>query len=520
MKVIWLSIIAVLHGLWDSLSVCRAVHLFIQSTKIRKVFLFCTTVNVVFFMGTIKFLQRIAFPFVHYLFRGLPGAQLVTRIYFLLNISPGFGVLLFRSLVVYPLYIFTLLLNSIGYMEIAESALSILEKEKTEKCFPSSSSPSDASSNHLLKSLPPPHEAPPVKKMLQAAVLLKDRPVFKNAFNVTLFSRTKTFHLSSKVRLPNHPPPEEPSAAPSPEDDIMGGIAIDDSLDITSPISKAQDKFISPEDNSSPFEAHTTQPRLTDETHNASCAMPRPSGDAGDTGVNWNTDKDICSHNKSKPKIESFGFLADTFLSFVLPCVWALESIWFDSIPVVGPFIYWIYSTLLWAHYSFEYRWRSTGLNTEEKLLELETCWLYYLGFGAPYSLIAYFSPIFLDAGVLSLVFPISILTAMCATPRKLNVKLLRPNITSESHADDYHSEGVTQSEETNPEERSSASADRWRSSPTEKVPAVFGCCYGPLKRTKKCVCLVVSTILTSVNFFFRACKVLLFTAPKWVLCH
>jgi len=119
-------------------------------------------------------------------------------------------------------------------------------------------------------------------------------------------------------------------------------------------------------------------------------------------------------------KIDSSKWLrsaTEGVIRVLLTYVWWVETLLVAPIPVIGPLVYWPSFAWLMAYYSFEYRWQYLGYSTLDRIYEIETNWPYYLGFGAPYCIIAALCPQFIDWGVLAFIFPLSILTSIRASP-------------------------------------------------------------------------------------------------------
>ncbi|KDO27425.1 hypothetical protein SPRG_07013 [Saprolegnia parasitica CBS 223.65] len=76
-------------------------------------------------------------------------------------------------------------------------------------------------------------------------------------------------------------------------------------------------------------------------------------------------------------------------------------------VPVVGPFLSFVYLSWLYALYCFEYKWSLHGWGLEKRLAIMEQHWAYFAGFGCPFTLATFFAPNFISKGLFAVFFPV-----------------------------------------------------------------------------------------------------------------
>eukprot|EP00160_Parvularia_atlantis_P000452 Unigene10369_Nuclearia_a/m.31685 Unigene10369_Nuclearia_a/g.31685 ORF Unigene10369_Nuclearia_a/g.31685 Unigene10369_Nuclearia_a/m.31685 type:complete len:142 (-) Unigene10369_Nuclearia_a:66-491(-) len=86
-------------------------------------------------------------------------------------------------------------------------------------------------------------------------------------------------------------------------------------------------------------------------------------------------------------------------------------------IPVIGPWLSFVFISWLYAFYCFEYKWINKGWDLETRLDYFEHHWAYLAGFGAPFAMFTIYFPQFVSGGVFALLFPMYIIMAMATTP-------------------------------------------------------------------------------------------------------
>ncbi|KAL6046054.1 Etoposide induced 2.4 mRNA [Balamuthia mandrillaris] len=86
-------------------------------------------------------------------------------------------------------------------------------------------------------------------------------------------------------------------------------------------------------------------------------------------------------------------------------------------IPFVGAPVYFLSLCWLYSAYCFEYKWNYRAWGLTRKLKYFETRWLYFIGFGAPMTLISFFFDYITSYALISLLFPVFIPIAMYGMP-------------------------------------------------------------------------------------------------------
>merc|ERR1719478_1629390 len=89
----------------------------------------------------------------------------------------------------------------------------------------------------------------------------------------------------------------------------------------------------------------------------------------------------------------------------------------FGVVPYVGTPMAIVLSCFIYAFYSFEYKWALEGVPLTERMEQLETNWVFLLGFGLPFTLATYSFSFFVSGGLYALLFPVNILLATITTP-------------------------------------------------------------------------------------------------------
>jgi len=129
--------------------------------------------------------------------------------------------------------------------------------------------------------------------------------------------------------------------------------------------------------------------------------------------------------------------IADVLVSLVVQLFFIGQSWIVTFIPMkyVGKALSVVHMCLLYALYSFEYKWFNMGWELHKRLTYIEYNWPYFLGFGLPLALLTELPKSFILSGcVFSTLFPLFILSGNEAVPRQNNcdipLKIFHPVIT------------------------------------------------------------------------------------------
>lgn len=129
---------------------------------------------------------------------------------------------------------------------------------------------------------------------------------------------------------------------------------------------------------------------------------------------------DLAFRHKSNPnrtrhtrRLTLTRLVADEMYRVPLMILVFIEVDLIGRMPYIGPSVSMAMLMWIYSFYSFEYRWVLQGWSLPRRLKEIETRWVFFAGFGAPSTLLTYFFPMFVSAGIFALIFPIFILTAM-----------------------------------------------------------------------------------------------------------
>jgi len=102
--------------------------------------------------------------------------------------------------------------------------------------------------------------------------------------------------------------------------------------------------------------------------------------------------------------------VVDILYRSILHLFYLLQTSLSRLIPIIGPALYLVHVSQLFASTSFEYRHPSLNFRKSAS-------WFYFFGFGAPAAAISFFLPKFLDSGILAVLLPLGILSACAARP-------------------------------------------------------------------------------------------------------
>lgn len=126
---------------------------------------------------------------------------------------------------------------------------------------------------------------------------------------------------------------------------------------------------------------------------------------------------------KGRPSLKSASkLIADTFFSLVIQTLFLLQSLIIAFIPFswLGQFASLFHLCLLYALYSFEYKWSNMGWELHTRLQVIENNWPYFFGFGFPLAVLTSLSDSYFVSGcIFSLLFPLFIISGNEAKPKK-----------------------------------------------------------------------------------------------------
>jgi len=89
-----------------------------------------------------------------------------------------------------------------------------------------------------------------------------------------------------------------------------------------------------------------------------------------------------------------------------------------DFVPYIGQPIKLLHTSLVYSLYCFEYQWALKKWTILDIISHLEEQWIFYFGFGLPFSLCTFFWPNFMFNGGFLLLFPMFLLTSIPAASR------------------------------------------------------------------------------------------------------
>jgi len=111
--------------------------------------------------------------------------------------------------------------------------------------------------------------------------------------------------------------------------------------------------------------------------------------------------------------------LADILFSLVVETFFLVQAFVMKTlipIPPLADFFYFLHLCLLYALYSFEYKWFNMGWDVTKRLAAVESSWPYYFGFGIPLAFCSggvFFPVSFVVSGcIFSVMFPLFIISA------------------------------------------------------------------------------------------------------------
>lgn len=108
----------------------------------------------------------------------------------------------------------------------------------------------------------------------------------------------------------------------------------------------------------------------------------------------------------------------EIYRSFLF-CVFFILATLAARLPYIGPALGFIMFSWLYALYCFDYKWNLHGVPLEHRTQMVEEHWAYFAGFGALMIFVGAVMPYFEAAAVVGWLFPLFIVAAADANPRK-----------------------------------------------------------------------------------------------------
>nr|CAG4651834.1 EOG090X06IP [Triops cancriformis] len=127
-------------------------------------------------------------------------------------------------------------------------------------------------------------------------------------------------------------------------------------------------------------------------------------------------------HSRGRPQLlpSISKLIADVLFSVVIQALFLLQGMLCSFIPiaVVNDTLFVLHMCLLYALYSFEYRWFNAGWDLPKRLTYIENYWPYFAGFGLPLAILTSLPNSYWVSGcVFSILFPLFIVSGNEAEP-------------------------------------------------------------------------------------------------------
>ncbi|XP_019870692.1 etoposide-induced protein 2.4 homolog [Aethina tumida] len=127
------------------------------------------------------------------------------------------------------------------------------------------------------------------------------------------------------------------------------------------------------------------------------------------------------THLKGRPKQIKFSTLiADSLFSVVIQTLFLVQASITNYLPIeyVGSILSMIQMCMLYALYSFEYKWCNMGWELHRRLCFIEDNWPYFIGFGLPQAVFTQLTDSWLiSGGIFAVLFPFFIVSATASDP-------------------------------------------------------------------------------------------------------
>ncbi|KAG9444152.1 hypothetical protein H6P81_015492 [Aristolochia fimbriata] len=126
------------------------------------------------------------------------------------------------------------------------------------------------------------------------------------------------------------------------------------------------------------------------------------------------------SHTEKSAGIDKVMFgISEQLYSLLLLTIFCFEVYATGFLPYIGKAIKFLFLSWMYAYYCFEYKWNFTELKLVKRLNFFESNWAFFAGFGSPCVMgIFFFSPL-VSYGVMAILFPLFVLTAIGSQAEK-----------------------------------------------------------------------------------------------------
>ena len=126
--------------------------------------------------------------------------------------------------------------------------------------------------------------------------------------------------------------------------------------------------------------------------------------------------------------------IADEIYRTLFLVVVLLQATLCALIPIVGQLLTFCLLSWTYAFYSFDYKWSAMGWRVAQRIAHIEHHWLYFLGFGAPFTLATFYWSTFVGAALFQTLFPL-VRCVLCVTRATCKASLFLSRAHSRSSA-------------------------------------------------------------------------------------
>ncbi|CAL8463691.1 g3225 [Coccomyxa elongata] len=117
------------------------------------------------------------------------------------------------------------------------------------------------------------------------------------------------------------------------------------------------------------------------------------------------------------PRAPLLDQMAQELYRVVLFAVFYLQVCLLGMVPYLGPALYGVMVSWLYALYSFDYRWGLSNKRLPERIAFFQQHWAFFLGFGCVCTIATCLWSFFIQAAVMNMVYPLFILVACKSEP-------------------------------------------------------------------------------------------------------